>query len=54
MPSMNPSWLRGTVPAGRGGLANPSIRQFACMPPRVFLAMSRSACSTTSSCPAVS
>ena len=51
---MNPSWLRGTVPAGRAGLAKPSIRHFTCMPPRVFFAMSRRACSTTSVCPAVS
>ena len=45
---MNPSMLRGTVPAGLAGEENPSIRQFACMPPRVFFAMSRSACTTVS------
>src|SRR6185312_4035437 len=54
IPSMNPSRFRGTVPAGRAGEANPSIRQLICMPPRVFLAMSRSACSTVSIDPALS
>ncbi len=54
MPSMNPSMFLGAVPAGRAGEANPSIRQLACMPPRVFLAMSRSACITVSAFPALS
>jgi hypothetical protein len=54
MPSMNPIRFLGTVPAGRAGDAKPSIRQFACMPPRVLLAMSRSACTTVSACPALS
>ena len=51
---MNPIRFRGTVPVGRGGLAKPSIRQLTCMPPRVFLAMSRSACRTVSAFPALS
>ncbi len=54
MPSMNPIRLRGTVPDGRAGEQKPSIRQFACMPPRVLLAMSRSACTTVSGLPALS
>ncbi len=51
---MNPIRFRGTVPAGRAGLVNPSIRQLICMPPRVFFAMSRSACRTVSALPALS
>ena len=51
---MNPSMLRGTVPSGRAGLENPSMRHRACMPPLVCLAMSRSACRTVSALPALS
>jgi hypothetical protein len=49
---MNPIRFRGTVPAGRAGDVKPSIRQLTCMPPRVFLAMSRSAWITVSALPA--
>ena len=54
MPSMKPMRFRGVVPAGRAGLANPSIRHSTCMPPRVCWAMSRSACRTVSWLPALS
>ena len=47
VPSLNPIRLRG-VPEGRGGELNPSIRQRTCIPPLVFLVMSRNACSTVS------
>ena len=48
---MNPIRFRGTVPVGRAGEENPSIRQLICMPPRVFFAMSRSAWITVSALP---
>ena len=47
MPSLKPSRLRW-APVGRGAFWKPSMRHLICMAPRVCLAMSRSACRTTS------